>query len=354
MRHRLLRVFPLAAAAAMILQGCADALRPVTPSLTMEVATEPAPLVPRTIAPQVTDPDIDWIPTVNPQNNHHYVWLDASRPPNGKLFVFMPGVGPQSPRPCCCQLVPQEAARLGYHVIGLMYPTNVGVGRCLGGGDQECFENVRMEIIDGVDRSGLVDVNRANSIDNRLAKLLMYLDAQFQDEAWSRFLHEGEPKWSQIAVGGHSFGAAQAAVIGKIRHANRVVMIAGPAAEGAWEAAWNSIGKTPAAKYFELVHVRDQFTTAIFANFRALDLERFGEPVQVEFSQPPYDGTHILITDLEPQGGYAFSHVSTGVDFWTPLGPDGTPLLRDACGICLANAVTWGIMTTINRSRRNR
>jgi hypothetical protein len=33
-----------------------------------------------------------------------------------------------------------------------------------------------------------------------------------------------------------------------------------------------------------------------------------------------------------PQGGYANPnpHTSTAVDTWTPLGPDGTPLLRDA------------------------
>ncbi|MGH7606682.1 MAG: hypothetical protein ACREME_05025, partial [Gemmatimonadales bacterium] len=67
--------FALAAAAALVLQGCQDAVRPVTPLPTMAVATDVAPLVPRLIAPQVTDPDIDWIPAVNPQFNHHYVWL---------------------------------------------------------------------------------------------------------------------------------------------------------------------------------------------------------------------------------------------------------------------------------------
>lgn len=314
----------------LALLGCQETRDPVSPRPTMSrVADEPAPLVPRHIAPQVTDPDIDWVPTINPHVNHHYVWLDASRPSNAKLFVFLAGSGPQSPRPRCCQLVQQEAARLGYHVIGLIYPTNIGTGGCTGGTDPECFEHVRMEIIDGVDRSGLLDVSRANSIDNRLTKLLLYLDAQFPTEGWSRFLHEGGPKWSQIALGGHSFGAAQAALIGKIRHVDRVVMIAGPAGEFA---PWASIGETPAAKYFELVHIRDHFATAIFANVSAFDLESFGEPVQVELGKPPYDGTHILITDLEPQGGYATPnpHTSTAVDPFTPVGPDGTPLLRDA------------------------
>ncbi|HEY3133337.1 MAG TPA: hypothetical protein VGJ47_01785, partial [Gemmatimonadaceae bacterium] len=311
-----------------------DPLRPLTPRPTMAVETEAVPLVPRTIAPEETDPAIDWVPPTNPsctdpQCNLHYVWLDPSRPSNGKLFVFLPGFTAQSPRPRGHQLVPQEAARLGYHVIALMYQNNVGPGGCAGSPDPDCFENVRVEIIDGIDRSPLVNVSGANSIDNRLTKLLLYLDAQFPAEGWSQFLHQGEPKWSQIAIGGHSGGAAQAALIGKIRHVDRVVMFSGPANESA---PWVAIGETPAAKYFELDHVRDHVASVIFANVAALDMERFGAPVQVEFSEPPYEGTHILLTDLEPRGGYATPnpHFSTAVDRWTPLDPDGTPLLRDA------------------------
>jgi hypothetical protein len=327
------------AVAGLTLQGCQDAARPLSPTPMLSRAAAPAaPLVPRLIAPQATDPAINWNPPVNPncsdpQCDHHHVWLDASRPSNGKLFVFMPGIAPPAPRPRSYQLVQQEAARLGYHVIGLMYQNSFGMG-CAGSADPDCLGNARLESIDGVDRSSVVDVSRANSIDNRLTKLLLYLDAQFPGEGWSRFLYKGEPKWSQIALGGHSAGAAQAALIGKIRHVDRVVMFAGPSdvADAAQPAAWVSIGETPAAKYFDLVHIRDQGTAAIFANVRALDLERFGEPVQVELSQPPYHGTHILVTDLEPQGGYGARnpHMSTAVDLWTPLGPDGTPLLRDA------------------------
>jgi hypothetical protein len=298
-------------------------------------ADETAPLAPRTIAPQLTDPAIDWTPPVDPncsdpQCNHHHVWLDASRPSNGKLFVFMPGNATPGPRPRSYQLVQQEAARLGYHVIGLMYQNNRGAAGCAGSADQDCIGNVLLEIIDGVDRSSLVDVSRANSIDNRLTKLLLYLDAQFPAEGWSKFLHEGEPKWSQIAVGGHSGGANQAALIGKIRHVHRVVLFAFPGPTPA--AAWVSIGETPAAKYFELTHQRDQRAAGILANIDALDLDRFGDPVAPELSEPPYGGTHVLITDLEPTGGYGMDnpHLSVAVDRRTPLGPDGTPLLRDA------------------------
>jgi hypothetical protein len=323
----------IAVSIALPLGGCRDAVNPVAASPAFSLSPDEAtPLVPRIIAPQATDPAIDWVPAVNPQFNHHFVWLDPDQKPNGKLFVFMAGTGG---RPRGYQLVQQEAARLGYRVIGLMYKNNVAVvDVCTGSPDPECSGNVRLEIIDGTDRSGFVDVNQANSIDNRLTKLLLYLDVQYPNEEWSRFLKDGEPRWSRIAVGGHSQGAGQAALIGKIRNVKRVVMFSGPpdARIPGETDAWVSIGNTPAAKYFALFHVRDHFAPGIRPNLAALDMERFGDPVMAETSESPYSGTHILVTDLEPQGGYATPnpHQSSAVDTRTPLGPDGTPLLRDA------------------------
>jgi len=333
MRARAWNFIGLAAVAALGLDGCQDAPHPLSPTpMPSRTAAVPVPLAPRIIAPQTTDPAIDWVPAVNPQFNYHYVWLDAAQESNGKLLVFLPG---SNGKPRGYQLLEQEAARLGYHVIGLMYQNSVAVvDVCTGSPDPNCSGNMRLEIIDGVDRSSFVDVSPANSIDNRLTKLLLYLDAQYPNEQWSRFLKHGAPKWSQIAVGGHSQGAGQAALIGKIHHVNRVIMFGGPVdARVAGEAdAWVSIGKTPAARYFALFHSRDHFAAGIRPNLTALDLDRFGDPVVLEASEPPYGGTHILVTDLEPQGGYAIPnpHLSEAVDRWTPLGPDGTPLLSDA------------------------
>jgi hypothetical protein len=323
----------IAVSIALPLGGCRDAVTPVTITPAFSVSADAsAPLVPRIIAPQATDPGIDWVPAVNPQFNHHYVWLDPSRTPRSKLFVFLAGTGG---RPRGYQLVQQEAARQGYHVIGLMYQNNVAVvDACTGSPDPDCSGTMRLEIIDGVDRSSFVDISPANSIDNRVTKLLLYLDTQYPNERWSRFLKHGAPKWSQIAVGGHSQGAGQAALIGKIRHVNRVVLLAGPPDRRVPEMpdAWVSIGETPAAKYFGLLHQRDHFGTAILANLGAFDMERFGDPLVAELGEPPYGGTHVLVTDLEPTGGYGtpFPHLSSAVDVRTPLGPDGAPLLRDA------------------------
>src|SRR2546425_5050341 len=68
-----------------------------------------APLVQHIVAPQATDPAIDRA------LDNHYAWLDTPARTNHKLFVFMPGTGLT---PAVYQLVQQEAARVGYHVIG--------------------------------------------------------------------------------------------------------------------------------------------------------------------------------------------------------------------------------------------
>jgi hypothetical protein len=294
----------------------------------LSVTIEEVPLVPRLIVPQATDPEIDWVPAVRPQFNHHLVWLDASRNGNPKLLLYLPGF---EGKPRCCESFEQEAARLGYHVIALMYENEWNlVTICGGSTDPDCSGDMRMEIIDGVDRSPFVATSRANSIDNRLTKLLIYLDREYPEEGWSRFLKDGSPKWSQIAIAGHSFGAGQAALIGKIRHVDRVIMLAGPGPEGA--DAWVSVGKTPVVKYFQLAHLRDRGAAKIAAHVSALGLERFGAAVTPELSAPPYSGTHVLITDLEPAGGYVdiFPHLSIAVDMRLARDGAGVPLLGDA------------------------
>ena len=85
---------------------------------------------------------------------------------------------------------------------------------------------------------------------------------------------------------------------------------------------------TPADRYFGLAHADDPFTPVIFANWIALGMDDFGKPRKPEAGAPPYHGTHSLVTKLVPVDDDA--HNSTAVDFKTPLGEDGTPLLRAA------------------------
>jgi|SRR5882724_695867 len=339
---RVARYTLAAASITLTLAGCQDASAPgdaaralSTTPLMSHALRELAPLDSHVVRADLTDPAITF--GAGLANAEHYVWLDPSARENTKLLVFMPGA---RGRPFAWKLVQKEAARLGYHVIGLMYQNDVPVDSvCKGKPDRDCSGNLRMEIIDGIDRSTLTVVTPANGIDNRLTKLLAYLAQQFPDEGWSRFLKDGGPKWSQIAVAGQSQGGAQAALIGRLRHVDRVVMFSAPPDARVPQEVdpWIFIGATPAAKYFALFHQRDHLVAGIRANLTALDMDRFGVPVMAELNESPYNETHILTTDLEPQGlppqiGIDMRpHQSTARDDRTPLELDGvTPKLLGA------------------------
>jgi hypothetical protein len=238
--------------------------------------------------------------------------------------------------PSVSQIFEQEAARLGYHVIALAYPNTPGLASfCPPSPNPEaCYNDVRLQIITGSPTTSFVAVNQANSIDNRLKKLLAYLDSTYPEEGWSQFLDgEGGIKWKKIAVGGHSQGAGHSAMIAKLRLVDRVVLLSGITdGVGGVAAQWVTVGETPPDRYYILVHARDaQFLPYDIANWTALGLPAFGVPLAPELNEPPYDGTHTFITDILPQtGNYTAPnpHASTGVDFAVRLDGNGVPLLR--------------------------
>jgi hypothetical protein len=313
----------LAAAAA-----CVDYEKPVgPPSEARASRSEDIALLRHEIAPNLTDP------AVNIALDPHVAWLASPGHRNGRLFLFL--ASSRVP-PSVSQIVQQEAARLGYHVIGLSYPNTPGLASfCpVSANPDACYNDVRLQIITGSPSTSFVAVNQANSIDNRLVKLLTHLDATYPDEGWSQFLDdEGAIKWRKIAVGGHSQGAGHSAMIAKLRLVDRVVLLSGITdGVGGVAAQWVTPGETPPERYYVLVHARDaQFLPYDIANWTALGLPTFGAPLAPESNDPAYGGTHTFITDILPQtGNYTAPnpHASTGVDFAVRLDENGVPLLR--------------------------
>ena len=91
-------------------------------------------LEPHIVAPQLTDPNIDQA------LDDQYAWLDRTAPTNHRLLVYLPG---HEGVPANALLLQQQAARLGYHVIGLMYVDGFFLaGLCNGDVDpNSCFES---------------------------------------------------------------------------------------------------------------------------------------------------------------------------------------------------------------------
>ncbi|MFO7587493.1 MAG: hypothetical protein R6X22_05415 [Gemmatimonadota bacterium] len=322
------RRLTLALSLVVFATSCADTEELLAPTTSLSSQAHADPPIERwTIRPDLTDPGID-------VGLDDYIIRVPARGRNGRLFMFLPGsrVGPGTG-----EVVQAEAARLGYLVIGLSYPNDPGlVSFCGPAPDPDaCYETTRLEGITGEDVSSFVTIDRANSIDNRLTRLLEYLAANRPGDGWSQFLAGGEPKWAHIAVGGVSQGAGYAAMLAKMRRIDRAVMLSGVTdAIGGVAAAWVTPGVTPPGRLYGLVHQQDnQFRPGVLANWVALGMDAFGGPVVPEASVPPYDGARMLITNVTPSNGSfaaPFPHASTGVDPFTPFTADGVPVLRPA------------------------
>src|SRR2546428_921641 len=332
----------------LVFAACQDAAAPShgSPALaatpTMSIQANP-PFVLHQVPPASTDNNIDkWL-------SDHFVWLYPGAERGEKLFVHLPGGANPIQVPASFQFLAREAARLGYHVIVLTYPNQDRGIELLCGGNPACEENVRLDIIDGGDRSfPVVDVSRANSIDNRLTKLLERLTLDHPEEGWSQFLNDGEPTWSQIVLSGFSFGGSEAAMLAKLHRVNRVTLFAAPrdadATAGGQPPPWVALGETPSERYYGLVHQQDPLSALTLTSWREkLDMQQFGEAVfeDASMSAPPYGNTHMLVTNRRTRVGtdlnpYLNAHGSVATDQFTPLDaptldyPDGKPQLRDA------------------------
>ena len=259
--------------------------------------------------------------------------------PNGarvnRLFVHLVGTGGKPPSTV---LVLREAATQGLHAIGLAYPNVPSVDSlCSSSSDAACHEKVRLEIIDGTDRTPLVAVDRANSIENRLATALTYLARQYPAEGWGQYLSNGVPAWGSVAISGHSQGGGHAAIMARDRVMARVCMFGSPGdrsnafnAPAAWLTAPHA---TPTERYYGFTHQQDSQANTL-RNWAALGMASLGAPVNVDSVGPPYVNSHQLTTNAVPAlaGEY---HGSVVVDRTTPLGVDGravfAPVWRQMC-----------------------
>jgi dienelactone hydrolase len=282
------------------------------------------------VTPQTTDNQI------NTNLEPHYVAINRSVAPKNQLFVFFPGTGGL---PQYYQLISNRAADLGFHVVNLNYPNDEAVRDLCGApnADLDCYAKVRLEIKDGTDRTPLVSVNRANSIENRLIKVLSYLQTQFPNDNWTQFLAgNSQIQWSKIVVAGHSQGGGKAGIIARYHPVSRSIMFAAMDFNGVAGAPANWIARpetTPNAttpdRFFGFSHMRDEsvnFNVLTTRIWTAYGMNNYGAVVNVDVSAPPYNNTHSLTTDLNCTNANA--HGCIVVDAFTPVGTNGTAVFR--------------------------
>jgi len=296
----------------------------VVTSTRLAAATCVGEPIERFIAPAATDPAIG-----TDLENHVVLLPGASMPLRDELMVWFSGSCGQPSRQ---RRVLHEAARAGLRAVGLNYANCPQVNALCDPqqpGNPDCYEQVRLERLDGVDRSPLVTVTPANGIQNRLVKVLQHLAAHYPDEGWGDFLDGGAPRWERLVVAGHSQGGGMAAIIAKEHAVARVAMLSWKDTISPLQPApWLSAAKaTPIDRWYGFSH---QHSSPIPEEVAWNALGLLGTTIDVDAMPEPYGGAHRLTTDVLPQSGdYDDAHGSVVVDQHTPLRSDGTPRLSE-------------------------
>jgi len=212
-------------------------------------------------------------------NEPHLVAYNPRSAGDG-LLVFLTGTGGKS------EWMPffGMAAEEGYRVISLSYRNTPAVAQvCIGSGDRLCAQNFRQKRIFGSNVSQVITDTPADSIVNRLTKLLRYLSATDEAGRWGEYLADGQPLWSRITVAGQSQGGGMAAFLAKKHTVARVIIFSGgwdnqgqpgPVQPGGIAAWYSMPSATPAAVWYGTYHVQEENAAVIEKTYGALSIPK--------------------------------------------------------------------------------
>jgi hypothetical protein len=185
------------------------------------------------------------------------------------------------------RLILKEAANNGLHALGMSIPNSGTVYSMCLGSESDCIDDVRLEVLTGEDVSDEVDVDRANCIENRLAKALAFLQANHPEDDWGQFVSsDGEIQWSLLRLAGHSQGGGTAGHIAKLHEVDRVTFFSAPSERRSdFTAAWISAsGPTDSGRFFGFAHSRDTVIpwVTIEQNWTTVRMDGDGDSVNVD------------------------------------------------------------------------
>jgi hypothetical protein len=251
---------------------------------------------PTAILPSDTDPRISTF------NDPHMTWRPAGRPRN-QLLIFLPGTGakPKENFPFA-----KMAASLGYHVICLMYPDNLASQKkCGNSPDPQAYIKFRLAII----RGGILGPHRRidppDSIENRLARVLMYLQAKQSQQGWGQFLDShNNVDWNKIVISGSSQGGGHAYMIAKYHKVARVIMFASPKDFSFYfkkpAVGFDGHTSTPLDRFFAFNHLEDNGNGCTHDQqsqiLKQIGLDRFGT-TNADQPTPNYNHARLIYSD---------------------------------------------------------
>jgi hypothetical protein len=262
---------------------------------------------PTSILPSDTDPRIAEF------NSPHLAWLPEGTARN-QLLLCLPGTG-ATPQKGFSLAFAATAARLGYHVVVLMYPDNIAAQEfCSRSDDPDAYLKFRNAIIRGGVIGPRRTIARHDSIESRLEKLVIYLNAHQQDRGWGQYLQSrGGIRWPMVAAAGHSQGGGHSYMLGKNHEVARVLMFGSPKDYsfrfGAPAKGFDSKTTTPLKRFFAYNHVRDNGNGCTHEQqikvLRAIGLPALGI-ADVDNPRPDYGHARVLYTDVDLQNSTRF------------------------------------------------
>jgi hypothetical protein len=249
----------------------------------------------------------------------HIAVRDPAAATRHQLLLMIEGTGDLATR---MRPIDSCFATMGFHVISIDYPNNVISTTCSNSTDSSCFDDFRQEINFGTPVSAVVQVDSANSIVNRLSKLLVYLAKQDPAGGWAAFLKGNQPRWDKIVIAGHSQGAGHAAYLGKCFKLAGVLMFSGPQdylKVFHHPARWQyRKGLTQSARQFAFLHINDPYNVRLqTADVSAVTGFPATDTAMVYPGQPVHTTHHILINDLDTKDPHGSTLNPVFVRVWS-------------------------------------
>ncbi len=247
------------------------------------------------------------------------------------LFIILPGTMSQ---PKDYRLILQEAAKNGYHSIGIDYTNRQTVKSiCDNSSDNNCPENTLNEYLTGENSSGDVSVSKAESFENRISKMLLYLSDQYPEDHWAQFLTaEGEVNWGLVSLAGHSQGGTHALYISKKRQLLRAAFFSSPygfEVGGVYPEWLTEAGLTSSKNLYAFNHRGDKLLdwNEVNRTWDAIGLDNDNLLIDVHKDFNSYHRFYTQISNgLGLQGG---THGSTCTDSDTPKDRNRNPKFKE-------------------------
>lgn len=225
---------------------------------------------------------------INQVKGPNMAYWDPAVKANGKLLIT---IGGTTSRPVDIHEFAAVAVQQGYRVVSVDYFNLVITTACRDLNVTDCFDQFREEIVLGNPVSDLLDVDRQNSLENRLRMFMNYLASQ--DAQWNEFFKNGEIVWEKSVLMGNSQGAGHAAYLSKLHDVAGVLLVIGPQDHFKDRPApWVlRPGLTHGDRYFSFLHRDDYFDSNLqIAIFK--DLCGCSDMSRVILTSRPVQDTH--------------------------------------------------------------